>query len=121
MTGEVILLIEDNPFTLKMVDYLLTEKSYIVHTATNATEALHILTTLQPALILIDLQLPGMDGFELTRKLKRETKYQNTPIVAITAYAMKADKEKALAAGCAGYITKPIDTRTLPDIIAGYL
>ena len=121
MAGELILIIEDNPLNLKMVDYLLTTKGYRVHTASDAKEALHALITLQPDLILMDLQLPGMDGFELTRKLKSEDKYQDIPIIAITAYAMKGDKEKALAAGCNGYIAKPIDTKTLPDIIAEYL
>jgi CheY-like chemotaxis protein len=121
MAGELILIIEDNPLNLKMVDYLLTVKGYRIQTASNAKEALDKLTRLQPDLILLDLQLPGMDGFELARQLKCEAKYQDTPIIAITAYAMKGDKEKAIAAGCNGYIAKPIDTRTLPDIIAGYL
>jgi len=121
MSGEAILIIEDNPLNLKMMDYLLTVNKYEVHKATDAKEALSLLKTFQPALILIDIQLPGMDGLELTRKLKAEPLYQQIPIIAITAYAMETDKEKALAAGCDGYIAKPIDIKTLPGIIAEYI
>jgi two-component system, cell cycle response regulator DivK len=121
MSGEAILIIEDNPLNLKMMDYLLTIKKYDVHKATNAKEALTILKTLRPALILIDIQLPGMDGLELTRKLKSKPEYQAIPIIAITAYAMQADKEKALAAGCNGYLAKPVDVNTLPDVIAAFI
>lgn len=121
MAGELILIIDDNPLNLKLVDYLLTIKGYVVHTVSNAEEALHLLLTVTPHLILMDIQLPGMDGLELTKKLKSDPRYHNIPIVAITAYAMKGDKEKALAAGCDGYIAKPIDTRTLPTIIDGFI
>ncbi|MBA3661155.1 MAG: response regulator [Gammaproteobacteria bacterium] len=121
MTGETILIVDDSPLNLKLVEYLLTVKGYEIHTATNAEEALQLLNTLDPKLILMDIQLPGMDGLELTSILKAKPKYKTIPIIAITAYAMKGDKEKTLAAGCDGYITKPIDTRTLPDVIAGYL
>jgi two-component system cell cycle response regulator len=69
----------------------------------------------------MDIQLPGMDGLELTRRLKADPAMRGTIILALTAYAMKGDEEKVMAAGCDGYVSKPIDTRTLPDIIAGYL
>lgn len=69
----------------------------------------------------MDIQLPGMDGLELTKILKSDSKYNNVPIIAITAYAMKGDEERILAAGCEGYISKPIDVKTLPDIIKNYL
>jgi CheY-like chemotaxis protein len=72
-------------------------------------------------LILMDIQLPGIDGLELTRRLKKDSRYRKIVIIALTAYAMKGDEEKARAAGCDGYITKPIDTRTLPAVIAQYL
>lgn len=121
MAGELILIVDDNDLNLKMVDYLLTLKGFRVETATDAKGALNILATSQPELILMDIQLPGMDGLELTRKLRSDARYKNIPIVAITAYAMKGDKEKALAAGCDGYIAKPIDTRTLPEVLTGYL
>jgi CheY-like chemotaxis protein len=120
MTKETILIIDDNLLNLKLVTYLLTEKGYDVRSALNAKEALKILKTFQPHLILMDIQLPDIDGFELTKKLKADPNYKDIPIIAITAYAMKGDKERIIAAGCDGYIAKPIDTRTLPDIIAGY-
>jgi CheY-like chemotaxis protein len=69
----------------------------------------------------MDIQLPGMDGLELTRRLKKGSSTREIKIVALTAYAMKGDEQKIVAAGCDGYITKPIDTRTLPDVIAKFL
>jgi CheY-like chemotaxis protein len=74
-----------------------------------------------PRLILMDLQMPGMDGFELTRRLKGDAATRHIVIVAITAYAMKGDEEKARAAGCDDYVSKPIDTRALPELIARHL
>lgn len=68
----------------------------------------------------MDLQMPGMDGFELTRRLKSRGDFQDVAIVALTAYAMKGDEDRAFATGCDGYIAKPIDTRTLPGVLAGY-
>ncbi len=124
MSGESILIVDDNPLNLRLVSFLLIAKGYTVHTAINAEEATNFLETQEndtPDLILMDIQLPGMDGLELTSILKADEKYKHIPIIAITAYAMKGDKEKALAAGCNGYIPKPIDTRTLPDVIASYL
>ncbi|HSW93042.1 MAG TPA: response regulator [Gammaproteobacteria bacterium] len=121
MSGEAILIIEDNLLNLKMMDYLLTAKKYDVYRAMDAREALSLLETVKPALILVDIQLPGMDGLELTRKLKADPRYKHIPVIAITAYAMKTDKEKALAAGCNGYIAKPVDIKTLPDIIDKYI
>lgn len=121
MAGEPILIVEDNQINLMLVKILLTSKGYEIRTATNAEEALKVLQTFQPKLIIMDIQLPGMSGLELTRKLKSDPKYQEMIITAVTAYAMKGDKEKALAVGFDGYITKPIDTKTFADIIAEYL
>lgn len=116
-----ILIIDDNPMAVKLLDFLLTANGYETHSALNAEDALNLLKTFQPQLILMDLQLPGIDGLELTRKLKNDPLYKHICIIAITAYAMKGDKEKALEAGCNGYITKPVDVRTLPGIVAEYL
>lgn len=121
MAGEPILIVDDNPINLKLVKVLLTVEGYDVQTAMDANEALEILKTFRPQLILMDLQLPGMDGLELTRKLKTDSSLKDAAILAVTAYAMKGDEEQALAAGCDGYITKPIDTKNLPGVIAGYL
>lgn len=121
MSNEKILIVEDNQTNLKLFNVLLTIEGYQVQTAKDGYEALDILNIYKPNLILMDIQLPGMDGLELTRKLKTDPKYKDLPIVAITAYAMKGDKEKALASGCAGYITKPIDPKNFLQIIAEFL
>ena len=121
MANEPILIVDDNPINLKLLKVLMTVEGYEVRTATDAEEALNVLNSFTPALILMDIQLPGIDGLELTRKLKADPAYRDTIILAVTAYAMKGDDAKAIAAGCDGYITKPIDTQTLPKLIADYL
>jgi CheY-like chemotaxis protein len=121
MAGIPVLVIDDQRTNLKLVSYLLSSKGYEVRTATDATEALETLKGFQPRVILMDIQLPGMDGLTLARLLKADRATSNIVIIALTAYAMKGDEEKAVAAGCDGYITKPIDTRTLPETIARIL
>ena len=121
MSGEAILIVDDNPANLKLARVLLTGEGFEIRTAADAQEALAVLEGFRPRMILMDLQLPGMDGFELTRQLKSLPAYRDVVILALTAYAMKGDEEKARAAGCDGYISKPIDTRTLPGVIAAYL
>jgi two-component system cell cycle response regulator DivK len=121
MVGEPILIVDDNAANLKLAKVLLSKEGYEIQTADDAEEALKILETFQPRLILMDLQLPGMDGLELTRRLKADPRTRNIVILALTAYAMKGDDEKARAAGCDGFITKPIDTQTMPGLILGYL
>lgn len=121
MAGEPILIVDDNPVNLKLARVLLTSVGYQVRTAEDATEALAVLEKFDPRLILMDIQMPGVDGLELSRRLKADPATKEILIVALTAYAMKGDREKALAAGCDGYLAKPINTRTLPSIIASYL
>ena len=121
MAGEPILIVDDNPLNLKVVRVLLTVEGYDVRTALNADEALALLRTFHPRLILMDIQLPGMDGLTLTRHLKADPATRDIRVVALTAYAMKGDDQKALDAGCDGYITKPIDTHTLPGAVSAYL
>ena len=121
MSPEPILIVDDNPVNLKLVRVLLESEGHEVRVASDAEEALELLATIQPRLILMDLQLPGMDGLELTRRLKSDPATREILIIALTAYAMKGDAEKARAAGCDGYIAKPIDTRTLPAVVADYL
>ena len=118
MPGELILVVDDNPQNLKLTRVLLASEGYTVSTAEHAEEALRILETFMPRLILMDLQLPGMDGLELTRRLKADPARRHIAIVALTAYAMKGDEERAIAAGCDGYVTKQIDTRGLIRFIA---
>ena len=121
MAGEPILIVDDNPGNLKLVSYLLTNRGYEIRTALDATQVLQMLGTFHPRLILMDIQLPGMDGLELTRVLKSRAATRDILVVAVTAFAMKGDDQKALDAGCDGYITKPIDTRELPGMVAALL
>lgn len=121
MAGEPILIVDDNPTNLKLVAYLVRANGYEVHTAIDADAALSAVRAFAPKLILMDLQLPGVDGLELTRRLKTDPETRGIVIVALTAFAMKGDQEKALAAGCDDYVTKPIDTRALPGLIARHL
>src|SRR5439155_282350 len=93
----------------------------VVMKSEGADELLRELKEFYPRLILMDVQLPGIDGLELTRRLKSDPATQDITILGLTAYAMKGDKERIIAAGCDGYIPKPIDTRTLPELVAGYL
>lgn len=121
MPGESILVVDDNATNLKLFRVLLLSEGYDVHVASDADEALLRLTEVRPRLILMDLQLPGMDGLALTRLLKARAETRAITIVALTSYAMKGDEERARDAGCDGYVTKPIDTRTFPSLVARYL
>jgi CheY-like chemotaxis protein len=121
MANEAILIVDDNPVNMKLIRILLTGEGYDTRTAADAQEALNVLQEFSPRLILMDIQLPGMDGLELTRHLKADPATRDITILGLTAYAMKGDEEKILAAGCDGYIPKPIDTRTLPGVILHYL
>jgi len=121
MTEVPILVVDDNVLNLKLTRLLLEGHGFRVRTAGSGQEALAILEDFQPRLILMDLQLPDLDGFELTRVVKSNASTRHIPVVALTAYAMKGDEDRALEAGCDGYIAKPIDTRTLVARLAGYL
>jgi CheY-like chemotaxis protein len=116
-----ILVVDDNPINLKLASELLEMEGYEVLRASDAEEAQSILGEARPELILMDIALPGMDGLALTRKLKSTPGLAHVPIIALSAFAMKGDEEKALASGCDGYITKPINTRTFPTQIKGHL
>lgn len=121
MAGNSILIVDDSPQNLKLARVLLTSQGFEVKTAVDAEDALKVLDSFAPRLILMDIQLPGMDGLELTRRLRLDPARRDIIIVALTAYAMMGDEEKAMAAGCDGYITKPIDTNALPKVVADYL
>ena len=113
MPGEPILIVDDTPVNLKLTRILLVNEGYKVLTAASAEEALELLRGYHPRLILADIQLPGIDGLEMTRLIKQDARTRDIVVVALTAFAMKGDEQKAIEAGCDGYITKPIDTRTL--------
>ncbi len=121
MAGERILLVEDNPVNRRLAGFLLRSQGYQVREATSALEAFEMLKSERSDLIVMDIQLPGMDGLEATRKLKEQSTTSNIPVIAVTSFAMKGDREKALSAGCAGYITKPIDKSTFFQEIAARL
>jgi CheY-like chemotaxis protein len=116
-----IFVVDDNPVNLKLACDVLEFEGYTVGKAADAEEAQEILQNIMPDLILMDIALPGMDGLTLTRKLKEDERLRGVPIVALTAFAMKGDDRKALEAGCDGYITKPIDTRKLPQQVEEFL
>lgn len=121
MVGEPILVVDDAPVNLKLADILLRKEGYQVHAVADAEEALRVLRNFHPKIMLVDIQLPGIDGLELTRRVKQDPRTQDVTVIALTACAMKGDEEKALAAGCDGYITKPIDTQTLGRRIREYV
>jgi PAS domain S-box-containing protein len=118
---EPILIVDDNPQNLELARALLSARGYDVRTVADAEAALNLLTSFTPRLILVDIQLPGMDGLELTRRLKADPARRGIVIIAVTAYAMKGDDQKAFAAGCDGYVSKPIDIDALPRIVAQHL
>lgn len=113
-----ILVVDDNEANLKLFTLLLALPGYEVRTAASATGALDALGSFRPDLLLLDLQLPDMDGLELARRLKADPVLSVVPIIAVTAYAMKGDEEKARAAGVDGYISKPIDKRAFRRVVA---
>jgi len=121
MSRSRILVVDDNEINLKVVKIALTAAGFEVDTADDAETALTLVTAFCPRLVLMDLQLPGMDGLDLTRLLKADPTTRTAIIVAVTAYAMKGDQQRALEAGCDGYLTKPINTRTLATTVAAYL
>lgn len=121
MAGERILVVDDNAANLKLLRLLLVSEGYEVRAAMDAAQALACLREFHPRLVLMDLQLPGVDGFSLTRQLKADPATREVLVVAVTAYAMKGDEQKARDAGCDDYISKPIDTRDLPVRLARHL
>ena len=106
---------------LHLIEVLLRDAGYDVETATNGREALDAISRCRPALVLMDIQLPDANGLELTRMLKRREARNSPRIVAVTAYALREDRERAFAAGCDGFIAKPIDTRTFVERVASFL
>lgn len=121
MAGERILVIEDNPLNLELVRALLQKLGYIVIDSGTAEEGIERAKAEQPHLILMDVNLPGMDGLTATTILKSEPTTRHIPVVALTAHAMKGDDALVQTAGCDGYMTKPIDTRSFPAIVARFL
>jgi CheY-like chemotaxis protein len=116
-----ILVVDDNPANLKLASDLLEIEGFTVYRCHDAESTLETISHHLPDLILMDVALPGMDGLALTRQLKSTPRTAGVKIVALTAFAMKSDSEKVFAAGCDGYITKPIDTRKFIEQLKPYL
>jgi two-component system cell cycle response regulator DivK len=116
-----ILVVEDNPMNLELVKDILETSGFAVVEAKNGNEALEMANREQPDLILMDIQLPELDGLEVTRLLKTNSSTRRIKVVALTAHAMRGDEEKARRAGCCGYIAKPISTREFISVIENYL
>jgi CheY-like chemotaxis protein len=116
-----ILVVDDNLTNLKLACEILEYEKYEVHRASSAEEALNILSSISPDLILLDIGMPKMDGFMMTRKLKSNLRTKDLPVIALTASAMKGDDVKAYEAGFDGYLTKPIDTRQFASQIKVFL
>ena len=116
-----ILVVEDNPQNMRLIKMTLRAGGYTLFEAMDGEEALDVAMREKPDLIIMDIQIPKMTGDEVTRKLRQMPEFQSTPIIALTAYAMKGDEEKFIEAGCDAYISKPINTREFPQLIADLL
>jgi two-component system cell cycle response regulator DivK len=121
MSRPLILIVDDNPENLKLAIAILSPQGYDLRTASDGVQALKLVESLQPVLVLLDLQLPGLDGLSVARQLKANARCSQIPILALTAYAMKGDDTKALAAGCDSYLTKPVDKHVLRSTVAALL
>jgi two-component system cell cycle response regulator DivK len=116
-----ILVVDDNQDSRELVVKVLKNKGYEMIEAADGEEALEKAVSERPDLILMDIAIPKIDGYEVTKRLKSLEEFKGTPIVALTAHAMMGDREKALEAGCEGYISKPINIRELPEQVRSFL
>jgi CheY-like chemotaxis protein len=121
MANETVLVIEDNEMNMKLVRSLLQIGKYSVLEAVDAESGIQLAQEHHPDLILMDIQLPGMDGLTATREIKNDPAAKDISVVALTSYAMQGDEEKARDAGCIGYIAKPIDTRRFLETVGQFL
>ena len=121
MDKKTILVVEDNQLNMKLLRGLLKASNYLMLEAFDAETGIEMIKQHHPDLILMDIQLPGMDGLEATQVIKNDPGLKHIPVIALTSYAMSGDKEKALAVGCMDYITKPISTKGLIDTLSKVL
>ncbi len=119
--NEKILIVEDNPQNMRLIEMVLRAKGYTLLKATDGDEALDMAIRKRPDLIIMDIQLPKFSGLEVTKKLRGIPAFSHIPIIGLTAYAMKGDRERVINGGCDAYLPKPIDTRELPGVIAEML
>jgi CheY-like chemotaxis protein len=118
---ETILVVEDNPQNMRLIEMILRAESYNMITANDGEKALEVAIREHPELIIMDIQLPKINGYDVTKKLRELPEFDKIPIIALTAYAMKGDQEKCIKAGCNAYLSKPINTRELNVIITNLL
>ncbi|OOP57508.1 MAG: two-component system response regulator [Candidatus Brocadia carolinensis] len=121
MSDKNVMVVEDNEKNRKLVRVVLKAKGYNVIEATTGEEALNLLKNQKPNIILMDIQLPGIDGLTLIKQIKADSVTKEIPIIAVTAYAMKGDEQKILDTGCEAYMSKPINTQELPLVIEKYI
>lgn len=120
-SAKKILVVDDNTDSRELAAKVLRAKGYLIIEAIDGEDALQKACSDKPDLILMDISIPKLDGYEVTRRLKSRDDYKDIPIIALTAHAMKGDREKAIEAGCEGYIPKPVDIRELPNQIKHFL
>ena len=120
MAGELILIVEDNERNLKLLRDVLRAHGYRILEACSAEDALVLARAERPQLVLMDIQLPGMDGLAALRELRATPETTGTPVIAVTAFAMKDDRERLLSAGFDGYLEKPVNVRQLPSYLRSY-
>jgi len=121
MANQTVLVIEDNEMNMKLARSLLQIGKYSVLEAIDAETGIRLAREHHPDLILMDIQLPGLDGLTATQKIKNDPAMKDITIVALTSYAMQGDEKKTMDAGCAGYIAKPIDTRSFLETVGEFL
>lgn len=121
MAGERVLVVDDNELNLELAQYVLEADGFVVDRALHVDEAWARLRACRPDIALVDIQLPGADGLSLVRAIKATHDLADLPVVAFTAYAMQGDEERFRAAGCDGYLSKPIDVRSFAASVRAYL
>jgi CheY-like chemotaxis protein len=121
VSAQTILVVEDNPDNMYVLDHLLTRKGYLVVQAAHGEDALRQVQQQRPDLVLLDMQMPGMDGYAVVRALRQAPELAALPIIAVTANSMPGDREQTLAAGCTDYVAKPINPRELVQLVEHYL
>jgi CheY-like chemotaxis protein len=121
MSASRILVVDDNLLNVELAVYLLQTAGFVVESQADSTAALHHVEQFQPALILMDIQMPGIDGLTLTRQIKGDPATRGIVVLAFTAYAMHGDEERLRAAGCDGYLSKPISVSTFVDTVRASL
>jgi two-component system cell cycle response regulator DivK len=119
--GKTILLVEDNPHNRKIFSGMLNHAGFRVVEAVDGNEAMSKVASEKPDLVLMDLSIPGIDGWECTRRIKGDPATKQVPVIALTAHAMRGDEERAREAGCDGYLSKPVSPKKVVEVVKKYL